>query len=526
MVVVLSVVLLQSVPLFADQRRFDVRDFGASGNKTDDATPAFAKAIDQCRKAGGGVVYVGPGNYRCLPLVLCDNITLEIDAGATLFVDLQNPAFAGNGFIRAENARNITIEGHGTIDGQAQYAWENYKNDDVEIAREVEIARKAGVEMKRSYRVGNVAFMFLFKECRNIRIKDITAVNSSSWCMRLWGSRHVVVDGVTIRSDLKMGVNSDGIDIDGTRDVQVHDCNISTGDDAICIKSGTWSHKRVNNIYESVGKSYPSENIAVDHCILTSSSTAMMIGTETCSDIRHVAFRDCVISNSNKGFGINVQDGATVSDISYANITMDLRRRHWNWWGDAEAFYFVLKKRLPDSPAGRIKNITIDNVMAHAEGTSRIVAMVDRPLENISIRNFQLFMEPESTPDKRASSAITIDGATNLRLQDVAIHWNDEHPEAQWQSALALTNVDHFQLDGLSVRQGILGSQIPAVVLENTSDGIITDNRALPGTSQFFQIDGPSARSLRFHGNVADGAASDVITTSSQTNQLGAACSR
>ena len=48
----------------------------------------------------------------------------------------------------------------------------------------------------------------------------------------------------------------------------------------------------------------------VTNCILASSSTAMMIGTETHADIRHVVFSNIVVRDSNKVFGINVQDGA------------------------------------------------------------------------------------------------------------------------------------------------------------------------------------------------------------------------
>jgi polygalacturonase len=59
---------------------------------------------------------------------------------------------------------------------------------DVEIEKEVAIAQKAGVEMKRSYRVGNSAFTLLFKECQGITIEEVTIENTSLWCMRLWGS--------------------------------------------------------------------------------------------------------------------------------------------------------------------------------------------------------------------------------------------------------------------------------------------------------------------------------------------------
>jgi len=35
------------------QRVFDVKDYGATGRKSDDARPALQKAIDACGKAGG-----------------------------------------------------------------------------------------------------------------------------------------------------------------------------------------------------------------------------------------------------------------------------------------------------------------------------------------------------------------------------------------------------------------------------------------------------------------------------------------
>ena len=95
----------------------------------------------------------------------------------------------------------------------------------------------------------------------------------------------------------------------------------------------------------------------------------MVIGTETYADIRHVLFSNIVVRDSNRVFGINVQDGAAVSDVRFQNVTFDTRRRHWNWWGSAEVFKFVLKKRSANSPLGRIENVTIDGAQGAARGT-------------------------------------------------------------------------------------------------------------------------------------------------------------
>lgn len=473
---------------------YNIRDYGATGQKNDNATEAIANAIAAARTTNGGVVQVPPGDYSCLGIVLYDNITLQIDAGAVLYADLPNPAFKAESFIYAENAKNIAITGRGKLDGQAKYQWTDYNYGDVEIAKEVEIAKKAGVEMKRSYRVGNSAFGVLFKECSGITIDDVTFDNTSLWCMRIWGCNNVKIRGVTITSDLKMGVNSDGIDLDGTSNAHISGCTISTGDDAICLKSGSWDFK-------PSGQSYPTENILVDNCILTSSSTALMIGTETLSPIRHVIFTNCIIRDSNKGMGINVQDGGIISDIKFMNLTIDLHRRHWNWWGDAEVFYFVLKKRNPNSVVGTIKNITIDNVIAHAQGTSRVITTVGKALENIRISNMQVFMNPEATPDKRTRNAMLFEGVDGLTLDNVAVHWNDEKPEPGWQSALVFNNITNFRLRQISARQAQKISVEPALSLTDCTNGIISECLAQPETGQFFSISGARTRNLILHTN-------------------------
>ena len=70
---------------------FNVKDFGASGIKEDDARPAIQKAIETCATARGGTVLLPPGEYTSGTLQLRSHVRLEIAAGATLFAST-NPA--------------------------------------------------------------------------------------------------------------------------------------------------------------------------------------------------------------------------------------------------------------------------------------------------------------------------------------------------------------------------------------------------------------------------------------------------
>src|SRR4029453_18143266 len=63
---------------------FNIKDFGAAGDGQALDTPALQSAIDACGARGGGIVFVPAGAYVTGALVLRSDVTLYIDAGATL----------------------------------------------------------------------------------------------------------------------------------------------------------------------------------------------------------------------------------------------------------------------------------------------------------------------------------------------------------------------------------------------------------------------------------------------------------
>src|SRR5271169_2277103 len=77
----------------AGQLVYNVKDYGATGSKQDDARPALQQAIDACGKSGGGTVYVPPGEYTSGQLRLRSGVRLYLEAGATLFASLDSHQF-------------------------------------------------------------------------------------------------------------------------------------------------------------------------------------------------------------------------------------------------------------------------------------------------------------------------------------------------------------------------------------------------------------------------------------------------
>jgi polygalacturonase len=102
---------------------FNVRDYGAMGLKAGSAQAAIQKAVDACAAAGGGTVYVPPGEYSTGTIQLRSRVRFWVDAGATIFSIKDKAAFPKDALFYGEDLTGITLEGRGTIDGQGGYEY-------------------------------------------------------------------------------------------------------------------------------------------------------------------------------------------------------------------------------------------------------------------------------------------------------------------------------------------------------------------------------------------------------------------
>ncbi len=489
---------------------YNVRDFGATGSRDGNATQPFRQAIETCTGNGGGVVYVPAGDYTVGTVQLRDHVTLHLEAGATLFLSQNREDFVrgGRAMIFADSATNIAVTGRGTLNGLARYDYAEMQGVDPRIAKEIELARESGVDMRRYYRSREAmnTNMFIMNDSTDVLLEGVSIINSPLWTVRLNDCDRVFIRGVHLYSDLEKGVNADGIDICSCSNVTISNSVIETADDSIVIKAIARNDKPAR----------PSKNITVTNCVLTSSSTPLKIGTETQeTEISHVLFNNCVIRNSNKGFGIDVLDGATVSDIVFSNLTIETSRRHWNWWGNAEMCKIVLDKRRPSSKIGVIRNVVIDNITADVMGTSKIAGLPDQPLENIRISNVRMSMNPENYEDKRSTDAFHIEDVEGLRIRDLDIRWSEDTQE-KWQSALSLRRVSDFVIDSFSGRQGLLNSTAPAILMEDVSEGVIRDCQALAGTQTFIHLKGDVSKEIRLGNNRLKKAGKEITFENSR----------
>jgi hypothetical protein len=490
---------------------FNIKDYGASGHKSDDARPAIQKALDAAGAAGGGTVYLPPGEYTSGTLHLRSHVRLLIDSGATLYASLDGKAFDKAALLYGEGVDNITIEGRGTVDGQASYVWQPNGDFDDALIRENTLlaaawAKALGKPLMRSFPAGMgtetmYPHLVLLLRCKDVRIAGLSFVRSRSWTINPYACERLTIDGVYVHSDLKEAVWADGIDPDGCKDVHISNSTIETGDDAIVL----WS----SNIY---GPALPCENITVTNCRLSSASSAFKFCDGNMNCIRHVTLTNTVIRDSNRGIAFMLFDAGYVSDVVLSNLTIECRRHDWFWWGDGDPIHFDIKRRSevdgkphPDQPpAGSIRNVLIQNVVAHGQGTSTIHGHPDSWLDGVSLDNIKLFLsnDPDS-PLQKTVDAIEVRWARNFKMKDVEVIW-DKPASAKWRSALRVEDAQDLDLDGFRGKQA--GAGAAAVEFVNVEGAWMRNSNAVAGTELFLDIAGGKSRGIRLLGNDLDGA--------------------
>lgn len=328
----------------------NIKEFGAVGDSRTNNTVAIQSAIDACHEAGGGEVLVSGGNYVTGTILLKDNVTLKIDAGASIigsknpedyqnidsFVDATGQV-RGKCLIGAVDAKNIALIGKGEIDGRGKiFEHKTLRNS----------LKKKGYEKNTINKlVANRPFLIRFVRTKNIKLNGLLLRNPAAWTCHLYQCSDVDIKGLEIYSHANK--NNDGIDVDSSHDVKISKCYINSGDDAICLK--TTSPK-------------PTYNVSVTDCILKSNWGALKFGTESMGDMYNVDVRRCKI-NDTKGGGIKILsvDGAnilnvTIDSVDMNNVDMPIFIR----LGERLRTYRDAEKQN----VGSIDNINISNIKA------------------------------------------------------------------------------------------------------------------------------------------------------------------
>ncbi len=315
----------------------NLKDF-IKGNETLH-TKAFQSAIDLSSERGGECVFVPFGEYVLSTVILKNNVNIRFEDGVKIYSADSLDAFAADeekdyplyqdlshskytkAMFYADGICNIKISGKATIDMLSIWDTENKRAND-------------------GYYRG--AKVFSLRKVFGLEISDVHIYNATDIAILMGACKNVTISRVYIDSYI------DGISPDGCENVNISDCNIKTGDDALVIKTSYFD----NAVHHC-------KNINITNCILSCRANAIKLGTESTGDFKYINISNCAVYDTNhSGIAIESVDGANICAVNISNITMNNVR-------NPLFIYLGERMRAPmGTKPGSISDINIYNLYA------------------------------------------------------------------------------------------------------------------------------------------------------------------
>ena len=367
----------------AESQTFNIKTYGAIGDGEAMETKAVQKAIDACHEAGGGSVRIPAGDFQIGTIHLKSNVTLSLDHGASLLGSQKQEDYPTEGLdkpreggprclIYAKDAKNISIEGLGVIDGRGTHE---------------AFPRRKGPRPR----------LLRMDQCENVTFSGVTFKRPAFWGLHLIDCKEVHFNAITVRMR-NNNYNNDGLDLDGCENVLIENCDIESGDDAICLKSSK----------------NPCRKIVVRNCRVASNTAAVKFGTSSRGGFIDISITNCYFHDCPMGaIKLQLVDGGRLENIEISRIVMkNVGCPLFIRLGNRGSTFGAGGK----APVGTLKNIRISHVVAE-------VTIEDREkTAKAPYKNLKVNRSPELTDKEKAKAGpIMITGIPGHYIEDVVL---------------------------------------------------------------------------------------------------------
>ncbi|MGA2145911.1 MAG: glycoside hydrolase family 28 protein [Bryobacteraceae bacterium] len=496
---------------------FNIVDYGAKRNGAVLATNAFRQAIQAARANGGGTIYVPAGKYISGPIELFSNMTLDIDAGATIEFPVAPLPFTKGRYLGVEalvpmpligghDVENVTVTGRGVLTTADYEAWrkayksaaEEYQKGIVSthgdesgsangphwdrLLKDLEakqpVSEQEYLEAAPELRPSFICFM----NAKNVLVENVRIVGAPMFVVHLLYAENATVRNVMIET--YPGPHANAIVADSSRFVRISDDYVDTGDDGIVLKSGKDADGlRVNR---------PTEHVSITNCTVHHAHGAVVIGSETSGGIRDVVASNITAVDTENGIRLKSRRGrgGVVEDIRFDNWTMEnvgegiVVTSYYVMGGETATKEEPVSERTPAFRNIAISNVTINGAKKKA---IEIDGLPEMPIVGLRLTDIV----------GSGKVGLTARYTDALELHSVQLN-ADSGP------AFAIEMASNLELDDLSTRKPIAGS--PVLRLTEAPGTILRNSRAYPGTAVFLSAGPGELKSFRFIGNVLDNA--------------------
>ncbi|CAM0877107.1 unnamed protein product [Alopecurus aequalis] len=206
---------------------FNIDDYGARAGGKHDGMKALAKAWSAACSSSRPAVLLVPNGKRYLIKSItlsgpCKSSVVFMVKG-TLVAPRRRSAWSEKNrrhWIVLQRITGLTVTGGGTINGRGKIWWKN------------------SCKTNKALPCKGAPTALAFHLCNNLKVENLNFVNSQQIHLSVGDSNGVQLARLSITAP-GTSPNTDGIHITHSKDVQVRDCLIKTGDDCISIESGT-----------------------------------------------------------------------------------------------------------------------------------------------------------------------------------------------------------------------------------------------------------------------------------------------
>ncbi|CAN4081908.1 unnamed protein product [Withania somnifera] len=261
---------------------FNVQDFGAIPDGKTDSSRAFLKAWNQtCQSKVGGTLLIPTGTF------LLNTVTFDGPCNGQTFFNINGVLSAPSGksnddfWILFQHINGLTINGHGSLDGQGPSAWSLYSDN-----------------------TKNPPSSIKFHDMSDALIQGITSTNSKFFHFQINQSKGIHFQDVDIIAP-EDSPNTDGIHIGNSNDISVKKTEIKTGDDCISIGPGS------SNVYISEVYCGPGHGISI----------GSLGKYENEADVNGVIVRNCTIGKTQNG--LRIKSWAPSPPSKVFNVTFE-----------------------------------------------------------------------------------------------------------------------------------------------------------------------------------------------------------
>ena len=339
------------------ERTVVLTDYNAVGDGVTLNTEAFAQAIDELSKQGGGYVEVPAGIWFTGPIGLQSHTGLKLDKDAVIVFSADQALYPiiDTNFegldvrrclspLHAEGATDIAVIGQGVIDGNGD-AWREVKRRKVGDDQWKTIIAKGGVLADdgktwfpdEGYKAARATagtlnkpaddldenyiktflrpVMLSFRNCERVLLEGVTFQNSPCWNLHPLWCKDVTIKDITVRNP-HYSTNGDGIDIEACENVLLTGSTFDVGDDAICIKSGKDEDGRRHAV--------PCKNLIIKDCTVYHGHGGFVVGSEMSGGVENIWVSGCRFLGTDVGlrFKSTRGRGGVVKNIWCDHILM------------------------------------------------------------------------------------------------------------------------------------------------------------------------------------------------------------